>query len=118
MKRIGINKKHLFCLIVAAIVLLLFSELDFQSSISAANTSKERDLESKIEEMVLTLDGVSDVEVMVTLDSYEEEKRSPYVRGVSIICHGKAREETKIKIIMMISTALGLSSDKIFVTFT
>jgi len=83
---------------------------------SGSDRSIESEYEQKLCSLIETLDGVSQVSVMITVDRYSDNS-SPIVRGVSVICHGKQKEELKIKITLLVSTALGISSDKIFVTF-
>ena len=111
------DKRYLVLIVVGiALVFLLCSEF-FQSDEDSAAILFEAQIEEKLVLMIETLDGISKADVLVTLESYEEGKGSPKVRGVAIICHGRVKEETKVKIIMMASTALGVSSDKIFVSW-
>ena len=119
MRSVRMSKKRVFIVVlIAAIGLFLLSEYTSAQSNANDTATKERELELKLCEMIKNFDGVSDADVIVTLDSYEEGKGSPRVRGVSVICHGKQKDEVKIKIVMMVSTALGISSDKIFVSFS
>lgn len=104
-------------LLISALLLLLFSKLGSQNAKTAEKEREEALLEARLSRLIETLDGVSKADVMVTLDSYGNEKASPTVRGVSVVCHGKKREEIKVKVTLMVSTALGVSSDKIFVSF-
>ena len=112
------RKLTIVVIILIALLLLVISEYKNKITSAATLIKEEEALETKISDLIETLDGISSADVMVTMDSYGNGKGSPIVRGVSIVCHGKRREDTKSKIIMLVSTALGISSDKIFVSFT
>lgn len=111
------KKYRIVMLAVLGIALLLFSEFMINGSDNTLQDSETEKIEQKLTDMIETLDGVSRADVIVTLDTYAEGKESPRVRGVAIICHGKCKDDVKIKIIMLVSTALGVTSDKIFVSF-
>ena len=112
------KKQILILLALIAIIFLMISEYSETGIRTDKLEEQENRLEQKLSETIEKLDGVSDVDVIVTIDSYEENSGSPCVRGVSIICYGKQKDELKIKIVMIVSTALGISSDKIFVSFS
>ena len=115
----SISKKNLIILLaIVAVICLVVSERSQNTSSNVEQVSREREIEERLSSMIETLDGVSRADVIVTLDSYESGKSSPKVRGVAIICHGKQKDEIKMKIVMIASTALGISSDKIFVSFS
>jgi len=118
-KSITVPKKYYIIFVaVLAIVFLVLSEFTQGGTQKTAQEDAENKLEQKLSDMIETLDGISRADVIVTLESYENGKSSPRVRGVAIICHGKQKDDVKIKIIMMVSTALGVTSDKIFVSFS
>ena len=118
MKKVFKFEKRHWLLIAMGVALLFFLFAEFLGGqFEKATVVYETELEEKLSSMIETLDGILKADVLVTLDSYEEGKGTPKVRGVAIICHGKAKEEMKVKIIMLASTALGVSSDKIFVSF-
>ena len=118
-KRCDRKKKYVLIVVLICVIGLIFY-------FSFADTGKsdtfeeghEEHLEAKLSDMVESLDGISSAEVMVTLDSYEDGEGSPRVRGVAVICHGRNKDDVKIKIVMILSTALGIPSDKIFVSFS
>lgn len=106
----------------------------------------EAQTETRLKALLEEMDGVSDVHVMVTLERSEEkcvqtepasfssdgilasalgdsgEKSTvlavsaPRIRGVSIVCRGAADAETRYKIIRLVSSALNLKSNRIFVS--
>lgn len=102
-------------LLVGALILLLLST--GTASRESSKYDPEAPYEEKLEALIMSLEDISRAEVMITLDQYGTDKRSPTVRGVSVICHGRESAEVKMKIVMLASCALGVSSDKIFVTF-
>ncbi len=120
MRKIGNISKKYFIVIIAilAVGLLVFSEFSENETQISTQENEENRIEQKLSDMIENLDGISRADVIVTIESYEDGKGSPYVRGVAIICHGKQKDDVKFKIIMMVSTALGVSSDKIFVSFS
>lgn len=93
----------------------------------------EHEMEERLEGLISRIDGVSSVSVMVLLDqSYEEisdgtdfsrpvEEQTgdtvvaPKVRGVAVVCHGGERTEIRKEIIDLLSSLLGLSTNRIYV---
>jgi hypothetical protein len=97
------------------------------------------ELEEKIEKFLLNVEGIKNVNVIVTLDTSNEKKYAqdestfdyititsggkteplylgeiyPYVRGVAISCTNGDSDEVKIKITKLISAYLGISSNRI-----
>ncbi|MBQ8545908.1 MAG: hypothetical protein IJ437_03080 [Clostridia bacterium] len=97
------------------------------------------ELEEKIEQFLLNVDGIRNVNVIVTLDTSGEQvyaqnegsydfltitsngKQSPVyigeiypnVRGVAIACTNGSQDEVKNKITRLISAYLGISSNRI-----
>lgn len=101
----------------------------------------EKELASRLEEMIARLDGVSDVHVMLTLEqSYAEElageggeyltvresdggqgtvtlsRIAPKVKGVAVICKGGSSSNCQKQIITMLSALLELPTHRIFVS--
>ena len=72
--------------------------------------------EKKIEEMLTALNGVSSAQVLLTVNEAPEKGARPSVRGVSVIYSGSDTSDIKLKITMLVSTAFGITSDKIYVT--
>lgn len=93
----------------------------------------EHELEDRLEDVISRIDGVSSVSVMVLLDqSYEEIGEgtnfsrpigdssgdtvvAPKVRGVAVVCRGGERSETRKEIIGLLSSLLGLPTNRIYV---
>ncbi len=93
----------------------------------------EHGMEERLEDLISRIDGVSSVSVMVLLDqSYEEigeganfsrpigdtsgnTKVAPKVRGVAVVCRGGERSETRKEIIGLLSSLLGLPTNRIYV---
>ena len=117
MKTVQKKRVLIGALVLLALILLFLAELASKTSASVTKEREEVLLEERLSRLIETLDGVSRADVMVTLDSYGNEKASPSVRGVSVVCHGKKREDIKVKVTVMVATALGITSDKIFVSF-
>ena len=118
-----------------------------QKSESAGNFSYseyEKEVEERISKIVSEIGGISDVSVMVTLEStvsysYAEnsnDKNSEYVtirdkdgnesgvlisenapgiRGVAVVCNGGDIPEKKLEIIKMVSALLGLPQNRVYV---
>ena len=78
----------------------------------------ERRCEERLEELLRQVDGVDDADAMVTLDELPSGKTRPQVRGVAVVVHGKSGDGLRYQLVMLISSALGITSDKIFVTFS
>lgn len=117
MKLKQMNKKTLIAiaLLIAACILIAISNL----SIKIGDSEKAEDaaLENRLKEHIEMLDGVSRAYVMVSVDSSSRMTGTSNVKGVSVICKGKKSEDLKVKITLLVSTTLGIGSDKIFVTF-
>ena len=93
----------------------------------------EEEMEERLEGLVSRIDGVSSVSVMVLLDqSYEDvgerdsfsspigetsgnTRVAPKVRGVAVVCRGGERADTRKEIISLLSSLLGLSTNRIYV---
>ncbi len=104
----------------------------------------EKEVEERISKIVSEIGGISDVSVMVTLEStvsysYAEnsnDKNSEYVtirdkdgnesgvlisenapgiRGVAVVCNGGDIPEKKLEIIKMVSALLGLPQNRVYV---
>lgn len=114
----------LFLLIVGAILLWISGVFsNTQESKQTSNTPEEFELcEQRCEERVATLlkqiCGVKEASVLITLDELPSLKERPQVRGVAIVCSGEGSPELQLKIVMLVSSALGVTSDKIYVTFS
>ena len=74
--------------------------------------------EERIALLLEEIHGIQDASVLVTLDELPSSKARPCVRGVAIVCQGEETSELRLKLVMLVSSALGISSDKIYVTFS
>ena len=74
----------------------------------------EKETEERISELVSSLDGVSGgIKIMVVSKNSSAEGERPDIEGVAIVC--RANSETKLEIVNLVSSALGISSARIFV---
>lgn len=121
------NKKrsYLIILLLAGIILLFVSNglLNTKEKGETNNTPQEFELcEKRCEERVASIlrqiVGIRDASVMVTLDQIPSNKERPHVRGVAVVCQGEETPDLRLRVVMLISSALGVTSDKIYVTFT
>ena len=121
------NKKrsYLIILLLAGIILLFVSNgfLNTKEKDETNNTPQEFELcEKRCEERVASIlrqiIGIRDASVMVTLDQIPSNKERPHVRGVAVVCQGEETPDLRLRVVMLISSALGVTSDKIYVTFT
>ncbi len=140
-------KKHKNKIIVGVLLLLGIFFILFSTVKTKINTSNESDfsceqytkaLEEKLEKFLLSVDGINNVNVIITLDGssekvYEggggslsliggnnkdnEENASleifPYVRGVAISCTNGDNDYIKNKLTRLISAYLGIPSNRI-----
>ncbi|MBR6768478.1 MAG: hypothetical protein IKM34_03215 [Clostridia bacterium] len=121
------NKKrsYLIILLLAGIILLFVSNgfLNTKEKDETNNTPQEFELcEKRCEERVASIlrqiIGIRDASVMVTLDQIPSNKERPHVRGVAVVCQGEETPDLRLRVVLLISSALGVTSDKIYVTFT
>jgi len=78
----------------------------------------EQRCEDRISVLLKQLYGIHETSVMVTLDETPSNKDRPRVRGVAIVCHGEETPDLRLKVVMLVSSALGVTSDKVYVTFS
>ena len=116
-------KKYKNILIVACLILIgifFISYSGFQNE-SKENGSSDyaKELEKKIEEFLLNVDGVLEVDVILTLksDTYasitENMNISTYVSGIAIACTNGNNPTFRYKLTRLISAYLGLPSNRI-----
>lgn len=140
-------KKHKNIIIVVGLLLLgvgliLFSTLKskFSQKTDSEFSCEEytKSLEEKLEKFLLSVDGIHNVNVIITLDSSAEKLFSsddnslsliggtkdkenqsasmeiyPYVRGVAIACTNGDNDYVKNKLTRLISAYLGIPSNRI-----
>lgn len=128
---------------IIGIMLILFSSINIRDSTKEENgiiyEEYTTQLEKKIESFLLSVDGIKNVKVIVTLDTSNEhvyaQNQSTYdfltinsnsgetpvhitdiyptVRGIAISCTNGEDDYTKMKITKLISAYLGISSNRI-----
>lgn len=107
---------------VLGLCLILFSAFfSGKSESDPADTPEsfelcEARLEERLVELISQLEGVSQVRVMLTLEDMPKGSERPRVRGVAVVCAGCEDSGTRMRIVMLIAGALGITSDKIFVS--
>lgn len=137
-------KKHKNKIIVISLLLigaLLIILSSFKTKINKkgdgdyTQESYTKSLETKLEKFLLSVDGVNNVNVIITLDSiYESEKDIssgslsffsnsagnestlqiyPYVRGVAVSCTNGDNDYVKNKLTRLISAYFGIPSNRI-----
>ena len=126
MKKIFLEKggTYLVIALLAGIFLLLFSG-GFSNEKNTRETGEEyafelceKRYEDRLHMLLTEISGIGDVSVMITLDKVPSAKERPCVRGAAVVCKGTESAEIRLKVVMVCCAALGVSSDKIFVTFT
>ncbi len=139
------NKKIITVIALAVIgILLIFAGNKHQSfqdnqdnSIDYKSYTKE--LEKKLEEFLLSIDGINKANVIITLENSSEQVYAqnqttydfltinsengespvyiteiyPTVRGVAIACTNGNNDEIKVKVTNLITAYLGISSNRI-----
>lgn len=132
------NKIIISTLVIFGVMLIILSSFDFNQTKNNSNqpTLYTEALESKIEEFLKSVAGISRAKVILTLDTSNENVYAqnssgldyiltndgkpisvteiyPTVRGVAIACTGGDRDEIKKKVTELISAYLGISSNRI-----
>jgi len=119
---------------LAGMALILLSALfdshktEEASAAVSASASDEyaAEMEQKLREMLLCVDGVTDCRVMVTLESgsrvvYDENGKEPLteceptVRGVVVVVDGPTNENTNDEVCRVVKTALHLAEKRVCV---
>lgn len=139
------NKKIIVIIALAAIgIILIFAGNQFQNdqkkqteSIDYKSYTKE--LEKKLEEFLLSIEGINKANVIITLDNASEQVYAqnqttydfltinsengespvyiteiyPMVRGVAIACTNGNNDDVKVMVTKLITAYLGISSNRI-----
>ncbi len=137
------NKIIIISLIAIGVLLVIFSTFKGKNT-DNTNTDEfscklyTKELEEKIEKFLLNVDGIKNVNVIITLDSSAEkiygdknvsydllsinsskkgitytQEIYPCVRGVAIACTNGDSDEVKNKITRLISAYLGIPTNRI-----
>ena len=136
------NKIIVIGLLILGILLILFGTVKNKTSKKTANELSCEEytkmLEEKIEKFLLSVDGIHNVNVIITLDSSSEQvfqsgssslslitgtkeqdnkdarlEIYPYVRGVAIACTNGDNDFIKNKITRLVSAYLGIATNRI-----
>lgn len=132
------NKIIVVGLLLLGVLLILFSTLKSKSTKSAdiefSCEEYTKALEEKLEKFLLSVDGIHNVNVIITLDSSQEKLYSsdesslsligkentsasmeiyPYVRGVAIACTNGDNDYVRNKLTRLISAYLGIPTNRI-----
>ena len=142
------GKLPLVILLVCGVLLLIFGGTLTKNDTSttsadytAAAEAYRARIESELEALCASVDGVGRVSVMITLDGGEYyvyaadqsssggsdyvissgsglllETRMPSVRGVAVVCEGGNNDRVKYELICLISSLLGVPSSRVCVT--
>lgn len=110
--------KVIFFAGIAVIAILFLSEFagSMTNSSKPADESEnlyieETQLEQRLVDILEKIVGVSEVSVMLTLDSKQEQ-----VQGVTVVCSGVENPSVKAKVIDAVAKTLKISSARICVT--
>ena len=137
-------KKHkskliVIILAIVGVLLILLSSVNFKGSDKSGDfsvSSYTNELEKKLESFLKNVEGINNVDVIITLDisnetvyatkdgSYDYVLSSsgepiyiaeiyPYVRGVAVACTNGQSDYVKKEITELISSYLGISSSRI-----
>jgi stage III sporulation protein AG len=133
------NKLIIISLAFIGVILIVFGSFNFNKNKSEnefSATTYTKDLEKKIEGFLKNVDGIRNVRVILTLDTSNEHiyakndssydyfvssngtlveitERFPVVRGVAIACTNGDDDTVKMKVTELISSYLGISSNRI-----
>lgn len=136
------NKIIVIGLLILGILLILFGTVKNKTSKKTVNELSREEytkmLEEKIEKFLLSVDGIHNVNVIITLDSSSEQVYQsgssslslitstkeqdnkdarleiyPYVRGVAIACTNGDNDFIKNKITRLVSAYLGIATNRI-----
>lgn len=123
-------------MIIVGLILIfssLFKEKETKNEATYEFSAKQyiTEIENKLENFLLTVDGINNVNVIITLDSSSGMNHSnnnsynilgssnstyeiyPSIRGVAISCTNGDNDEVKNRINKLVSAYLGISSNRI-----
>ncbi len=132
------NKIIILSLVIIGILLILLSTFDFKENEKNKynSTLYTDELEKKIEHFLKSVDGIYEVNVILSLDTKEETVYAqnntgldyiltndgspiivteiyPTVRGVAIACTNGDNDNVKMKVTELICAYLGISSNRV-----
>lgn len=131
------NEKSLKIILIAGLFLIIIIAF---SGFSAGKTEKndkmffdynrqseyEQALEKKLSSVLSEINGIGNIDIMITLDTSEENRfddkedelvcvRTPSVRGVIVVCDGGDNIIIREKVISAVSGAFGISTTRVSV---
>ena len=125
MKGKGWGRNQWIFLLLAALGVLLFVLGGIMGGREDIRTDYAGYLEDRVRALCLSIDGVKEAEVFLTLDEaaavsagmFGEGGASAYpaVRGVAVVCTGGERPHVRQTVTMLLSAALGIPSNRISV---
>ncbi len=128
-ERFGKDKKlqtAVIILLVVAAVLLVLSEIiktALENKQTGSVSEYTQQLEHKVSDLLSRVDGVGRIDVVITLQTNAGLKTSavtaaaePEIRGVVILCDGGDNIKTVAKITEIVSAALNIGYNQIYIT--
>lgn len=131
------NEKSLKIILIAGLFLIIIIAF---SGFSTGKTEKkdkmffdynrqseyEQALEKKLSSVLSEINGIGNIDIMITLDTSEENRfddkedelvcvRTPSVRGVIVVCDGGDNIIIREKVISAVSAAFGISTTRVSV---
>ena len=132
------SEKALKIILIAGAVLILITAFGGiftgsgerrTDSLSSAQriSEQERGLEERLSAILSEIDGVGEVQVMVTLDTSEQMQygrnsdmllsvTAPAVRGVIVVCDGGGRADVREKVVNAVTGVFGINSLRVSVS--
>ncbi len=133
------SKIIIIILAIVGIILILLGSINFKNDKSSDELSASsyiNELEKKLESFLKNVEGINNVDVIVTLDISNERVYArdestydyifsssgepisiaeiyPYVRGVAVACTNGGSDHVKKELTELISSYLGISSNRI-----
>ena len=120
----GWERNRWIFLLLAAMGAALFLLGGLLGGRERQNTDYAGYLEERTRELCLSIDGVEEVAVFLTLDEAREESgmfgetktgAAPAVRGIAVVCTGGESHRVRATVTDLLSAALGISSNRISV---
>lgn len=131
------NEKSLKIILIAGLFLIIIIAFSGFSSDKMEKNDKmffdynrqseyEQALEKKLSSVLSEINGIGNIDIMITLDTSEENRfddkedelvcvRTPSVRGVIVVCDGGDNIIIREKVISAVSGAFGISTTRVSV---
>ena len=103
--------KFILIILIAGVVLIVIGNRSTDRTLSTQSSlDTETSLETKIQTLCENVDGVSSVNVAVSLDGDGE------IIGIGIVCRGGGDPKIQRELLSLVSAACGIGSNRIFIT--